>query len=83
MLLLTELIIVVNILTKLLCLRTHFHVPFSSLELPYVTPLENKQRKTFPKTIINTGTQNASKPRPAQKQRCECNFCITQGVLCN
>uniref|UniRef100_A0A4W4G9K3 Transmembrane protein 131 n=1 Tax=Electrophorus electricus TaxID=8005 RepID=A0A4W4G9K3_ELEEL len=27
----------------------------SSLELPYVTPLENKQRKTFPKTMINTG----------------------------
>ncbi|KAK3575261.1 hypothetical protein QTP86_023458 [Hemibagrus guttatus] len=41
----------------------------SSLELPYVTPLENKQRKTFPKTIINTGTQNASKPPPPQKQR--------------
>ncbi|XP_047669572.1 transmembrane protein 131 isoform X2 [Tachysurus fulvidraco] len=41
----------------------------SSLELPYVTPLENKQRKTFPKTIINTGTQNVSKPRPPQKQR--------------
>ncbi|XP_017335327.1 transmembrane protein 131 isoform X1 [Ictalurus punctatus] len=41
----------------------------SSLELPYVTPLENKQRKTFPKTVINTGTQNVSKPRPPQKQR--------------
>ncbi|XP_062853334.1 transmembrane protein 131 [Trichomycterus rosablanca] len=41
----------------------------SSLELPYVTPLENKQRKTFPKTITGTGTQNAPKPRPSQKQR--------------
>ncbi|KAI4891999.1 hypothetical protein NFI96_034213 [Prochilodus magdalenae] len=41
----------------------------SSLELPYVTPLENKQRKTFPKTIISTGTTNVPKPRPLQKQR--------------
>uniref|UniRef100_W5KX84 Transmembrane protein 131 n=1 Tax=Astyanax mexicanus TaxID=7994 RepID=W5KX84_ASTMX len=41
----------------------------SSLELPYVTPLENKQRKTFPKTVISTGTTNIPKPRPAQKQR--------------
>ncbi|KAI5109355.1 transmembrane protein 131 isoform X1 [Silurus meridionalis] len=44
----------------------------SSLELPYVTPLENKQRKTFPKTVINTGTQNAPKPRPSQKPRLSC-----------
>uniref|UniRef100_A0A8B9JWQ9 Transmembrane protein 131 n=1 Tax=Astyanax mexicanus TaxID=7994 RepID=A0A8B9JWQ9_ASTMX len=44
----------------------------SSLELPYVTPLENKQRKTFPKTVISTGTTNIPKPRPAQKQRGKC-----------
>ncbi|KAF5894648.1 transmembrane protein, partial [Clarias magur] len=49
--------------------RKENQVKSSSLELPYVTPLENKQRKTFPKTVINTGTQNASKPRPPQKQR--------------
>ncbi|KAK1796753.1 hypothetical protein P4O66_009772 [Electrophorus voltai] len=41
----------------------------SSLELPYVTPLENKQRKTFPKTMINTGPSSLSKPRPPTKQR--------------
>ncbi|XP_066521024.1 transmembrane protein 131 isoform X2 [Hoplias malabaricus] len=41
----------------------------SSLELPYVTPLENKQRKTFPKTVISTGSSSVPKPRPPQKQR--------------
>ncbi|KAL6458179.1 hypothetical protein MHYP_G00334090 [Metynnis hypsauchen] len=41
----------------------------SSLELPYVTPLENKQRKTFLKNVISTGTTNVPKPRPPQKQR--------------
>ncbi|XP_076871161.1 transmembrane protein 131 [Brachyhypopomus gauderio] len=41
----------------------------SSLELPYVTPLENKQRKTFPKTMINAGPPSVPKPRPPPKQR--------------
>uniref|UniRef100_A0AAR2JS89 Transmembrane protein 131 n=1 Tax=Pygocentrus nattereri TaxID=42514 RepID=A0AAR2JS89_PYGNA len=46
----------------------------SSLELPYVTPLENKQRKTFPKNVISTGTSTVPKPRPSQKQRGKCKL---------
>uniref|UniRef100_A0AAQ5XMF4 Transmembrane protein 131 n=1 Tax=Amphiprion ocellaris TaxID=80972 RepID=A0AAQ5XMF4_AMPOC len=40
----------------------------SSLELPYVTPLENKQRKSFtPKALLPL--TNIPKTRPLQKQR--------------
>lgn len=43
----------------------------SSLELPYVTPLENKQRKSFtPKALYPLA--NIPKTRPAQKPRREC-----------
>ncbi|XP_007571403.1 transmembrane protein 131 isoform X1 [Poecilia formosa] len=38
----------------------------SSLELPYVTPLENKQRRSFPSKALHP---LISKTRPAQKQR--------------
>ncbi|XP_012677251.2 transmembrane protein 131 [Clupea harengus] len=42
----------------------------SSLELPYVTPLENKQRKTFtPKALMQSTLSVIPKPRPLQKQR--------------
>lgn len=40
----------------------------SSLELPYVTPLENKQRKTFTPKALH-GLTNIPKTRPLQKQR--------------
>ncbi|XP_016084899.1 transmembrane protein 131-like [Sinocyclocheilus grahami] len=41
----------------------------SSLELPYVTPLEkqDKQRKTFTKTLANTGIHSVPKPRALSK----------------
>uniref|UniRef100_A0A8C2IF43 Transmembrane protein 131 n=1 Tax=Cyprinus carpio TaxID=7962 RepID=A0A8C2IF43_CYPCA len=41
----------------------------SSLELPYVTPLEkqDKQRKTFTKTLANTGIHSVTKPRALSK----------------
>lgn len=44
----------------------------SSLELPYVTPLEkqDKQRKTFTKTLANTGIHGFSKPRVLGKRTC-------------
>ena len=42
----------------------------SSLELPYVTPLENKQRKSFTSKALYPLT-NIPKTRPVQKQRCE------------
>ncbi|KAG5276018.1 hypothetical protein AALO_G00127020 [Alosa alosa] len=42
----------------------------SSLELPYVTPLENKQRKTFtPKALMQSALSVIPKPRPLQKHR--------------
>ncbi|XP_053178852.1 transmembrane protein 131 [Scomber japonicus] len=40
----------------------------SSLELPYVTPLENKQRKSFTSKALHPLT-NIQKTRPLQKQR--------------
>ncbi|XP_040895628.1 transmembrane protein 131 isoform X3 [Toxotes jaculatrix] len=40
----------------------------SSLELPYVTPLENKQRKTFASKALHPLT-NLPKTKPLQKQR--------------
>ncbi|XP_030582936.1 transmembrane protein 131 isoform X2 [Archocentrus centrarchus] len=40
----------------------------SSLELPYVTPLETKQRKNFPSKSLHPLT-NITKTRPLQKQR--------------
>uniref|UniRef100_A0A671VA90 Transmembrane protein 131 n=1 Tax=Sparus aurata TaxID=8175 RepID=A0A671VA90_SPAAU len=40
----------------------------SSLELPYVTPLENKQRKSFTSKALYPLT-NIPKTRPVQKQR--------------
>ncbi|XP_048090803.1 transmembrane protein 131-like [Alosa alosa] len=40
----------------------------SSLELPYVTPLETKQRKKFPtKNLMQQALANTPKPRPASK----------------
>ncbi|KAM8975283.1 transmembrane protein 131 [Pelodytes ibericus] len=41
----------------------------SSLELPYTTPLENKQRKSFSKIPVQHGLVNGSKPRHVQKTR--------------
>uniref|UniRef100_A0A672RR81 Transmembrane protein 131 n=1 Tax=Sinocyclocheilus grahami TaxID=75366 RepID=A0A672RR81_SINGR len=43
----------------------------SSLELPYVTPLEkqDKQRKTFTKTLANTGIHSVPKPRALSKSK--------------
>lgn len=43
---------------------------FSSLELPYVTPLENKQRKSFTSKALYP-LSNIPKNRPVQKQRRE------------
>ncbi|XP_012716600.2 transmembrane protein 131 [Fundulus heteroclitus] len=42
----------------------------SSLELPYVTPLENKQRRSFPSKALHP---LISKTRPAAKQRKDVN----------
>lgn len=48
-----------------------YFIDLSSLELPYVTPLENKQRKSFTsKTLYPLA--NITKARPMQKQRREC-----------
>lgn len=45
----------------------------SSLELPYVTPLENKQRKTFAsKALIHPTLPSVPKTRTLQKQRLPC-----------
>uniref|UniRef100_A0A9J8CMX0 Transmembrane protein 131 n=1 Tax=Cyprinus carpio carpio TaxID=630221 RepID=A0A9J8CMX0_CYPCA len=46
-----------------------FFFLYSSLELPYVTPLEkqDKQRKTFTKTLANTGIHSVPKPRALSK----------------
>ncbi|XP_030057243.1 transmembrane protein 131 [Microcaecilia unicolor] len=45
-------------------------VKSSSLELPYTTPLENKQRKTFSSKIsLQHSLTNGSKPRNLQKTR--------------
>ncbi|CAH2223364.1 transmembrane 131 isoform X2 [Pelobates cultripes] len=41
----------------------------SSLELPYTTPLENKQRKSFSKHSVQHSLVNGSKPRHVQKPR--------------
>ncbi|XP_028837651.1 transmembrane protein 131 isoform X3 [Denticeps clupeoides] len=42
----------------------------SSLELPYVTPIENRQRKKFPtKNLVHQNLANPSKQRPPQKPR--------------
>uniref|UniRef100_A0AAY4DQ84 Transmembrane protein 131 n=1 Tax=Denticeps clupeoides TaxID=299321 RepID=A0AAY4DQ84_9TELE len=44
----------------------------SSLELPYVTPIENRQRKKFPtKNLVHQNLANPSKQRPPQKPRAE------------
>ncbi|XP_071343226.1 transmembrane protein 131 isoform X3 [Trachinotus anak] len=43
----------------------------SSLELPYVTPLENKQRKSFTSKALLT---NIPKTKPLQKQRLDGNL---------
>ncbi|XP_069747987.1 transmembrane protein 131 isoform X2 [Narcine bancroftii] len=40
----------------------------SSLELPYTTPLENKQRKPFPSKIVSSTLTNCSKPRNLPKR---------------
>ena len=53
----------------------------SSLELPYVTPLENKQRKTFtPKALMQSTLSVIPKPRPLQKQRRGCHpmICVVK-----
>ncbi|XP_062306395.1 transmembrane protein 131 isoform X1 [Osmerus eperlanus] len=45
----------------------------SSLELPYVTPLENKQRKTFTsKALVHPSPPNGPKTRTLQKPRLHC-----------
>ncbi|XP_053311143.1 transmembrane protein 131 [Spea bombifrons] len=41
----------------------------SSLELPYTTPLENKQRKSFSKISVPHTLANGTKPRHVQKTR--------------
>ncbi|XP_056411884.1 transmembrane protein 131 isoform X2 [Hyla sarda] len=41
----------------------------SSLELPYTTPLENKQHKNFTKMSVQHSVVNGSKPRNLQKTR--------------
>ncbi|XP_069826950.1 transmembrane protein 131 isoform X2 [Dendropsophus ebraccatus] len=41
----------------------------SSLELPYTTPLENKQLKNFSKMSVQQSLVNGSKPRNLQKTR--------------
>nr|DBA33182.1 TPA: hypothetical protein GDO54_000907 [Pyxicephalus adspersus] len=41
----------------------------SSLELPYTTPLENKQLKNFSKIAVQHSLGSSSKPRNLQKQR--------------
>ncbi|XP_066435321.1 transmembrane protein 131 isoform X2 [Eleutherodactylus coqui] len=41
----------------------------SSLELPYTTPLENKQHKNFSKIAVQHSTVNGSKSRNLQKTR--------------
>uniref|UniRef100_A0A8C1I186 Transmembrane protein 131 n=1 Tax=Cyprinus carpio carpio TaxID=630221 RepID=A0A8C1I186_CYPCA len=48
-----------------------FFFLYSSLELPYVTPLEkqDKQRKTFTKTLANTGIHSVPKPRALSKSK--------------
>uniref|UniRef100_A0AAY4DZ93 Transmembrane protein 131 n=1 Tax=Denticeps clupeoides TaxID=299321 RepID=A0AAY4DZ93_9TELE len=44
----------------------------NSLELPYVTPIENRQRKKFPtKNLVHQNLANPSKQRPPQKPRAE------------
>ncbi|XP_064166359.1 transmembrane protein 131 isoform X2 [Anguilla rostrata] len=48
-------------------------VKSSSLELPYVTPLENKQRKMFTaKSLVHPALAAGPKPRNLQKQRVPC-----------
>lgn len=60
-------------------LTISFHPP-SSLELPYVTRLENKQRKSFTPKNLHPLT-NLPKSKPLQKQRCELR-CATIQQLC-
>uniref|UniRef100_A0A7N6BNT9 Transmembrane protein 131 n=1 Tax=Anabas testudineus TaxID=64144 RepID=A0A7N6BNT9_ANATE len=48
--------------------ETTVFVVLSTLELPYVTPLENKQRKSFTSKALHPLT-NIPKNRPLQKQR--------------
>uniref|UniRef100_A0A667ZGX5 Transmembrane protein 131 n=1 Tax=Myripristis murdjan TaxID=586833 RepID=A0A667ZGX5_9TELE len=48
--------------------RDSFHLLPVSLELPYVTPLENKQRKSFTSKTLHPLT-NIPKTRTLQKQR--------------
>lgn len=47
-----------------------YFIALSSLELPYVTPLENKQRKSFTSKALYP-LANIPKARPVQKQRRE------------
>ncbi|XP_053563688.1 LOW QUALITY PROTEIN: transmembrane protein 131 [Bombina bombina] len=49
--------------------ETMTEVKPSSLELPYTTPLENKQRKNFSKITVQHSLVNGSKTRNLQKTR--------------
>ncbi|XP_063809389.1 transmembrane protein 131 isoform X2 [Pseudophryne corroboree] len=49
--------------------ETVIEVKPSSLELPYTTPLENKQHKNFSKISVQHSLVNGSKPRNLQKAR--------------
>uniref|UniRef100_A0A8C1VJM8 Transmembrane protein 131 n=1 Tax=Cyprinus carpio TaxID=7962 RepID=A0A8C1VJM8_CYPCA len=70
-----EVIFTISIIT--LTLNLFFNISvlifflYSSLELPYVTPLEkqDKQRKTFTKTLANTGIHSVTKPRALSKSK--------------
>ncbi|XP_072118848.1 transmembrane protein 131 isoform X1 [Mobula birostris] len=48
--------------------ETQNDIKSSSLELPYTTPLENKQRKTFPTKMPSTTLTNCPKPRNMPKR---------------
>uniref|UniRef100_UPI00398E84E6 transmembrane protein 131 isoform X1 n=2 Tax=Pristiophorus japonicus TaxID=55135 RepID=UPI00398E84E6 len=47
---------------------TQNDIKSSSLELPYTTPLENKQRKTFPAKIVSSTLTNCPKLRNLPKR---------------
>lgn len=59
---------------------TNLYIALSSLELPYVTPLENKQRKSFTSKALYPLT-NIPKTRPVQKQRCEFSLNLHLNVV--
>ncbi|XP_078401282.1 transmembrane protein 131 isoform X1 [Cetorhinus maximus] len=48
--------------------ETQNDIKSSSLELPYTTPLENKQRKTFPAKIVSSTLTNCPKLRNLPKR---------------